>query len=410
MDVSKVVKNKLCIGCGLCTYDSGIPQMVYSNKRGLFLPSLKHEKNYTVANKICPGNGYEIIKESKHRYGEMKYSIELGYVHKTCAAHSNDKKILKNASSGGIMTEILFYLLKNKIVDKVVTTKFQYTDTGPKTITFLTDDDSELLKSQGSKYCPVDISNVISEIKKFEGKIAFVGTPCQIAGIRAIQKIDMQFDKKIIYTIANFCGGFKSFNQIKKITKRHNVDFRQINFLRYRGGGQPGSMMIKDKAGNRFEESYRIYGGYTGYSKLLRCHLCVDATGELADIACGDAWIDKYLSHKFPWSVVITRNKKSSSLLKRMNDEKVISMEEISHDDVCKSQKQNLVSKKHRQFTRFKLYKRLGFKLPNFDGAFYEKNTSLKTEITVFSIHQLKLFAEKIGMYPLLRIILRKSY
>ncbi len=55
-----------------------------------------------------------------------------------------------------------------------------------------------------------------------------------------------------------------------------------------RGGGHPGSMLMKDNNNNQFKVSYKDYGGYSGYTKILRCHLCVDATGELADISLGD--------------------------------------------------------------------------------------------------------------------------
>lgn len=408
--INKVIKKNLCLGCGICSYDPTIEGMKYNDRKGLFIPSIKKKWNYPTASQVCPAKGYDVINDSKNLFETKNYFIELGYYDRLYAAHSSSSVTLENASSGGIMTELLFYLLTNKIVDKVAVTKFIYTPGGPRTLTFLTNNISEIIASQGSKYCPVDISNVVQEIKKDNCKIAYIGTPCQIAGIRQIQKIDTDFKNRIVLTIANFCGGFKSFNEIKKISQRHSIVYDNITFLRYRGGGQPGGMIIKDKKGTHFEASYKKYGGFTGYTKHLRCHLCVDATGELADIACGDAWLEKYLNDVFPWSVILTRTAYASSLIESMQREKKIALEPLTEEEVCLSQNENLKSKKVRHFSRSKLYKAIGYSLPKFDGGYYRKSTSLKVELIIFFSHRLKEMLEKIGLYKIFRIIIKKEY
>ena len=408
--IDQIVKSRLCLGCGICTYDKSIRSLEYCPKSGIYIPVLESGKRTDLASAVCPAKGYDIYADGKAFYGEGDYSIELGFVDKLFAAHSSSQRVLKNASSGGVMTEVLIYMLEKNIVDKVAVTKFVYTRSGPKTTTYLTDDIEELYESQGSKYCPVDISNCIQEIKNYNYRIAFVGTPCQIAGIRQIQKFDKGFRKKIIVTIANFCGGFKNYNEIKKISRRHGIDYTKISFLRYRGGGQPGSMVISDTKGNRFESSYRLYGGFTGYSKMLRCHLCVDATGELADIACGDAWLDKYLQHSYPWSIILTRNKYCSSIIESMVGNKKIVVEPITKEEVCNSQSQNITSKKIRHLSRSKVYRFLGYTLPIFDGGYYTTPTSLRTELKVYLFHRLKLIIEEVGLYKYLRIFIGKEY
>lgn len=410
MQIKEVIKKDLCLGCGICTYDGFVDKMKYSPEKGMKLPVFDDSSTLKIANQICPAGGYDIVKDAHDMYPNSHYSIDLGFFKGLYAAHSNNKILLENASSGGVMTELLLFLLNNKIVDKVAVTKFIYTEDGPSTITILTNNIDEIIKSQGSKYCPVDISNVIKEIKKESGKIAYIGTPCQIAGIRQIQKLDRHFKEKVVLTIANFCGGFKSFKQIQKISQRHSVDYKNINFLRYRGGGQPGSMLISDKYGAHFEASYLKYGGFTGYSKLLRCHLCVDATGELADISMGDAWLDKYLTDVFPWSIVLTRSDFSMELINEMYTNKLINLEHVSQEDVCLSQSQNLHSKKKRQLSRFRFYKMLNYSIPVFDGGYYLSFSSLKTEFKVYFSHRFKELLEKCGLYKYFRIVIRKEY
>lgn len=410
MTIQKVINKGLCLGCGICTYDESLKGMMYSKSKGINIPILEKNKEYRTANQICPASGYSIVKKGRSLYNGNKISVELGFYDKLFAGHSYNQKILANASSGGVMPEILIYLLNNKIVDKVAVTKFVYTKNGPQATTFLTNNIDEIFNSQGSKYCPVDVSEAINKIKKEDGKIAYLGTPCQIAGIRKIQNIDPHFKEKIILTISNFCGGYKSFNHIKKISKRHSIDYKNISFLRFRGGGQPGGMLIDDKKGNRFEALYPKYGGFTGHAKLLRCHLCVDATGELADIACGDAWIEEYINDTFPWSVILTRSAAATNIIQNMGINKIIKLNSLSEEEVCLSQKQNIISKKVRQFSRFKFYHALGYCIPVFDGGYYKNPTPLKTEAIVYLMHRFKEILEKVGLYKCFRILNRREY
>lgn len=410
MNIKEVVLNKLCLGCGLCTYDEKMDKLLYSKKRGIKEPSLNRNSSYSDANAVCPGKGYDIIKEGEALFPSAKYNVETGRIDALFASRSLNESVLKKASSGGVMTQIVIYLLEKKVVDKVAVAKFEYGEEGPIAKTILTNNIDEILECQGSKYCPVDVSAFIKESKNFKGKIAFIGTPCQVASIRQIQKVDGAFKEKIVYTIANFCGGFKSFNNVIKLAKRHGVNYNKINYLRFRGGGQPGSLLLTDTNKNYYEAPYPSYSAYTGYSKMLRCHFCVDAMGELADIACGDAWIDRFKNDEHSWSVIITRSEKATALINDLAFEEKICNEDISLEEVCKSQHQNLVSKKVRQSARYKLYRLLGYKLPDFDGGYNEIISPIKTEIEVFLRHKLFLLLENIGLYPLFRIIIRKKY
>jgi len=352
-NIGEVLKKGLCIGCGVCAFSDQIGKMVFSKKHDQNIPLLTN-KNYNdkLALEICPGKGYNMLKESGNLYNHSHYDLELGYIYNQYAAFSNDKDVLKNASSGGIMSQIAIYLLEIKIVDRVLTTHFKF-DSGVSTKCILAKNKTEILQSQGSKYCPVDVSEAIREIKYHNYRVAIIGTPCQIAGIRNIQRYDNVFNQKIIITIGNFCGGIKKFNYINLVAKRKGINPLNIDFFRFRGNGQPGSMFIKENTGKMVEIPYTKYAGLDGLSKHLRCHLCVDATGELADIACGDAWLPRFLEDINPWSIVITRNEKADDLVKKMRESDIITTQTISLEEIKSSQFENLTSKKVRQKSRF---------------------------------------------------------
>lgn len=409
MNIETVIKKGLCLGCGVCSQDPNIQKLKFVEKYGLELPVIRN-KDHGLADLICPGVGYDINRISKNIYNCDYHCLELGHYNSLYAAHSNDSRILKNASSGGVVTELLLHLLKEQLVKYVGVTKFIYTPKGLSTQTLLTNKMSDLIKAQGSKYCPVNIDNFLKQVKETDCTVAFVGTPCQVAGIRKLQEIEPIFKKRIKFTISNFCGGFKNYNQILKLAKRHNIDYNSLSFFRFRGGGQPGSLLMTDLKGAKFEASYPRYVGYTGFSKLLRCHLCVDATGELADICCGDAWLDKYENDKYPRSIILTRTSLGDKLIKQMEFNKRLNIESLTEEEVITSQKINITSKKYRQHSRYSLYKFLGYTIPIFDGGWRESSTKMSTEILVFSKHIFKQILERFGLYKYFRILIRRSY
>lgn len=399
-NVADVVQAGLCIGCGVCAYSDAIAETTYSAKRAQYIPLLTAaNKSDPLAFALCPGKGYDIVAAAERRYPEAPYDLQLGRTYGRYAAYSNDSGVMLNASSGGVMSQIGIFLLENNLVDRVLTTGFTY-GAAPRTVCWLAGSREEMLKSQGSKYCPVDLSQALREIKRESYRIAVIGTPCQLAGIRAIQDRDPLFNAKIVLTIGNFCGGIKNFRNISLLAKRRGMDPARISFFRFRGNGQPGSMRVEDQSGKEDEFPYPQYVGLTGLPKHLRCHLCVDATGELADVACGDAWIPRFLDDTHPWSVVLTRNKGADALIQEMIRRAVITTTPITHEEVLFSQRENLRSKKVRQKSRRAFYRALGHALPWFDGGYFDNSVDLATEFRVWFKHRMKGWLEVAQLFP----------
>lgn len=398
-NIKEVVKSGLCIGCGLCAFSDAISTTVYSARRGQNIPLLTSDNyNDQMAFEVCPGKGYDIIRKSRERYGESPYDTDLGHVYGRYAVCTNDHEILARASSGGIMSHAAIFMLESGLVDRVLVTSFTYNN-GVRTMCTLAATREEILQSQGSKYCPVDLSEAVRQIKENNYRVAVIGTPCQIGGIRNIQKLDEDFSRKIVFTIGNFCGGIKRFGNINLLAKRKGLDPARINYFRFRGNGQPGSMMIRENTGKTVEMAYPKYVGLTGVSKHLRCHLCVDATAELADLACGDAWLPRFMNDKNPWSIVMSRNKKADELIKKMAEANLISMQDVTPGEIKLSQKENLTSKKIRQKSRYSLYRSLGYRIPAFDGGYHNNDIDLMKEVRVYSKHRIRSVLERLHLF-----------
>jgi hypothetical protein len=81
----------------------------------------------------------------------------------------------------------------------------------------------------------------------------------------------------------------------------------------------------------------------------------------------------------------------------------VLVSEHVSKDEIKRSQKFNLISKKSRQSARMKFYSLLGYRLPDLYSQGYSKqNSSMQTEAIVYFKHKLTLWAEKLGLYMVL--------
>lgn len=265
---------------------------------------------------------------------------------------------------------------------------------------------SELLEAQGSKYCPVTTLSALRTLREFPGKIAWVGTPCQIAGLRMIQEDNPVLREKIPFTIANFCGGFRDNREARRLSSLCGVKFQNIKNFRYRGDGQPGFMRIETTDGECHKLPYPDYARWTGFSKLKRCRLCVDAMGELADFSCGDAWLPRFLNTGIPWSILMARSEAASNILQEMKTAKSIIVEGISVDELKRSQHDNLQSKKNRQHARRRLFSYLKIRMPVYDGGYKNIAGGFLRELRIHCQYLVCSFLEQLRLYQFVAALL----
>jgi coenzyme F420 hydrogenase subunit beta len=400
--IANIIEAKLCISCGACFESVNQKERFSLDFEGLPLPHFIQNSNKNSL-KYCPGKGYNLVSMGRVLYGnDSDYDIELGFYKSFCAARSNDEEIAKNASSGGAITAVLDYLFLTDQIQGAVVTKFVYDNMGPMPKTFIARNKEELLEAQGSKYCPVPALEILDEVREFEGNLAWVGTPCQIAALRLFQADESILKDKIKFTLANFCGGFRDFREARKLFSICGVKPKDIVYFRYRGDGQPGFLRIETRQGVVKKLQYPDYARMTGYTKLKRCRLCVDAMGELADFSFGDAWLPRFIASGKAWSIVMVRNASAEAVINHMTDKKLLITEHISKKELKKSQYDNLNSKKRRQASRQRLFKLTGQTVPEFDGGIFDTQTSILTEVKVSLKYAVYRTAEKMGVYPIL--------
>jgi coenzyme F420 hydrogenase subunit beta len=410
---TKKFQKYLCTSCGVCA--GMLPsrvEMVYEKNIGKFVPSSTDNYDNEIQERvaeICPGYGYDISK-SVNRKESKRYSLELGSYISVFAAQCTDKDILPNATSGGIMSAIGVYLLEGHIVDGVIVTGMKYGSQGPKPFGYIARTKEMILNGQGSKYLPSPTMSILNEIISTPGKYVVIGTPCQIAGLEKARLTNKILDKSIYLTIANFCGGFRDFRETEILIKKNEFELSEITELKYRGNGQPGFMTIIDKNNKKQMLPYPQYAKMTGIMKDHRCRTCIDATGELADISCGDAWLNKFIKRDSGWSITMTRSTKADKIIEVMKQKRLITFENVSESEVIQSQEGNISSKKYRQYSRRTIYKLLRIPLPNWEDGYIKSNSGTLFEFKVFLSTLIFHIAEISGFYDfLIRYIKRKA-
>ena len=386
--ISDVINSGLCISCGGCVAacESGSAFMELDEELGQYVPKFSDKwnmENNTDLLAYCPGKGFEINALYKSIYGkDISGDIEFGHFERAIACHTTSAAISERASSGGIMALISSYLLENDYVDGIVGVKFIYGGRGPRTKVFIASTFSEILDSQGSKYCPTDTLSIINECKKKKGTYLFVGTPCQVAGLRLLMKGNDELVQMFPYTMTNFCGGYRGFQYLDGMIEQVGVKPKDAYEFRFRGGGWPGTMKVKsvDSIG---EQPYPGFSSKALVTKHKRCVFCIDGTGLLADFSCGDAWIDRFKPGEIGWSILVARSPKANSIMNKLIENKLIVYEDISLAEMQYSQKFNLKSKIWRQKSRMKLHTLLRIKIPVFDYALPDSITTIFDEFIV---------------------------
>ena len=116
MSIKNVIENKLCIGCGACAVQNPKKYSLGLNENGLYEAKLNRNisSHDPASSLVCPfSDDGENESEIAQRVFPncLNHSDVLGYYESLYAGYS--KEFRKTGSSGGIITWLLEYLLKN---------------------------------------------------------------------------------------------------------------------------------------------------------------------------------------------------------------------------------------------------------------------------------------------------------
>jgi coenzyme F420 hydrogenase subunit beta len=247
---------KMCTGCSLC-WD--------------FCPrgGLQYEATWKIS-----GNG------NGHR------GNGLGHVEESFTAKVDPR--IEGVQDGGFVSALLISLLENDEIDGALLARESATERW-KGEAFLATTPEEVRECAGSFYNQTLALGHV-DFKGYDlppnPRIAVVGTPCEIEGIKAMQARPWTWGtsqvEAITLTIALLCT--KSFNygklMLEEIRDKRDVDLDtvgRVDIIR-------GKLIVQDLTGETiFEEPIRDFHG----AALKGCDECADFMGHAADISVG---------------------------------------------------------------------------------------------------------------------------
>ena len=307
-----ICNKKDCTGCTACS--SSCPKDAISmveDKCGFLYPSIDQSKciDCGLCKKTCP-----VINNKNND------SINKCYV-----GYANEMKYKINSSSGGIFTIIATKILEDNGI--VIGAAFNEDN---KLIHYAIDKKEDLYKLQGSKYLQSNLDNIFKVLKEYlnDKKVLFVGTPCQIAGLKAYLKKDYNN----LITIDLFCHGVPSprlFDKyIKELETKYNDKLINYNFRDKSTGWDNYS----NKASFNKKEAKELQVN-NDYMKLFlsdvalreSCYNCNFKLGnKYSDITLGDFWgVNNYhpdMYNKEGVSAIIINTEKGNDIFNRITE------------------------------------------------------------------------------------------
>jgi len=332
---------ELCCGCGTCytVCPVGAISMEIISNRLVAVRDTKKCTKCGLCDKVCPFlNG---DNNNKSLFGKYKSA----YI-----ASSNDKELLKNSSSGGVISVLLKNLLKKGYIDFAIAVGFKSKKPYLAKAVRISSS-KEISKIYGTKYQQVDVNSELRNLRATD-KFAVVGLPCHLKGLDLLLK-QKKISSRNIVKIGLFCGHNSDLRILNYFFDRNRIDKSKIKSFSYRKDGWPGSLFVKNNDSSQkydYKSYHAIFKSY--FFSPKSCIFCQDLTSEYADISVGDAW---GISNKKS-SIVIIRNQKAEKLFNNLLNKKLIDAKKIDEGDIITSQGSQLFFKKKNIYARCMLY------------------------------------------------------
>lgn len=312
-----------CTGCSACIgicHQHAISMI--SNEEGFQYPKIDNDRciDCGLCKEICPTNRASSTSSANLQQSQQPY---LAYINDVC--------VRLDSSSGGLFTAIAKYVLQQDGVvcgaayDKDMTVRHCFVEK---------EEDLPILR--GSKYVQSLLGDVFLHIKEYLKKgrmVYFVGTPCQVAGLKSYLR--KTYDNLLTSDLV--CHGVPSGHlfkeQIKHLENSIGKPISGVNFRSKRRFGQGYDFEVITKHGQSLFYCAELIPFFYGFwtNRILResCYQChYTSLSREGDITLADFWLVKKC---FPdiktskgTSLILVNSPKGASVIAKLVEQGVI--------------------------------------------------------------------------------------
>ena len=204
-------------------------------------------------------------------------------------------------------------------------------------------------------------------MERFEGNLAFVGLPEQVATLRMLQFLQHPAALKVKYVLGPYTGTNMYPGAVRAFLRMNNVkNSAPVRRLRWRAGEWPGKLRVEMEDGRVFEAEKFYYNYLIPFYISRHCRIIPDFCNELTDISVGDAWSPGYETKRGGFSVIIARSVNGMNVLEKMRREGSLVLEDASTEEIVTMHSHMFDFKKRGAFVRLDRQKRRGLPIPDY--------------------------------------------
>jgi len=278
-----VVSKRICARCGGCVVVCPLNALEYENEEPRLVGKCT---NCGLCVRVCPRYQSPYAEMEEFVFGRPRNADqELGIYQRALVARSTDDEILRKAQDGGVVSTLLVSALESGLIDAAIVSGVDPKNRWLPVPTFAKTRE-EIIACAGTRYSlSPGLPLLKSGINSGLGKMAFVGTPCQILAIRRMQKSLPKYAKSIALTVGLFCSENFSCQGLifDKIQKELGIDLNDVVKMNIKG-----KFLIYLKDGGVREIPLKEAKKFT----MPPCQHCGDFSAELADISCGGVGLE----------------------------------------------------------------------------------------------------------------------
>ena len=174
----------------------------------------------------------------------------------------------------------------------------------------------DVVARAGSRYSPTAPCAALADVQHGTGPHVFIGKPCDTAAVAALGDRDPNIAETVGVLLTFFCAGTPSIRGTLQVMEQLGINRSGVTEVHYRGDGWPGNFRVTKRGeAEPMTLSYQESWARLTAHRPLRCNLCPDGLGRVADISCGDAWEEHGREDDPGRSIILVRTEKGRRIL-----------------------------------------------------------------------------------------------
>ncbi|NHC14415.1 coenzyme F420 hydrogenase [Motilibacter sp. E257] len=287
--------------------------------------------------------------------------------------YAGDPELRFAGSSGGAASALALHLVGSGGAAGVIHTAAR-ADAPLLNETVVSTTREELLARAGSRYAPASPADGLGTAERAgavgSSPYVFIGKPCDVAGAAKATAVRPALQAGLALTIGVFCAGTPSTAGTLELVRAMGfADPSDVESVRYRGNGWPGEAVATGTRDGEFHEARFSYadswGAILQRHRQWRCHVCLDHTGEFADVAVGDPWYREIEPGEPGRSLVVVRTERGRQAVAAARASGALVLERVGNDVLPRSQP-NLVRTRGAVWGRITTMRLLGLPAPRY--------------------------------------------